>query len=332
MSAPGKGYTAGRMPSPAPLRSVETSHPTLARLLEALESVIRGKREQLELLLCCLASGGHALLEDVPGTGKTTLAKALAKSAGCGFKRIQLTPDLLPSDIVGTTIFLPAEGSFRFKPGPLFANVVIADEINRATPRTQSALLEALSEGQVTVDGETHRLPPPFVCIATQNPVEMHGTYPLPEAQLDRFTLQLSLGYTDEEQEREILAARRQRDPLAELKPVADAEQLLALQHAVEAVAVEATVADYLLRLVRATRAHPSIRLGVSMRGALHLSRMAQARALMHGRDFVLPEDVKALAVPVLAHRIVLDTRARYAGADKRQLLHEIADRTPVPR
>jgi len=229
-------------------------------------------------------------------------------------------------------VFLPGEGPFRFKPGPLFANVVIADEINRASPRTQSALLEALSEGQVTVDGETHRLPPPFLCIATQNPIDFHGTYPLPEAQLDRFALQLSLGYASEDEERAILRERQGRDPLAELTPAAEAEELVLLQRATERVKIEVTVSDYLLRLVRATREHPSIRLGVSVRGALHLSRMAQARALLKGRDFVLPEDVKALAVSVLAHRLVLDTRARYAGVDKRELVREIADKAPVPR
>ena len=321
-----------------PARPPETSpcvdlfQPLFTRLAANLEQVIRGKRAQLELLLCCVGAGGHALLEDIPGTGKTTLAKTLARSTGCAFKRIQFTPDLLPSDIIGTSIFNPADGSFRFKPGPLFANVVIADEINRASPRTQSALLEALSEGQVTVDGATHPLPPPFVCIATQNPIEFHGTYPLPEAQLDRFTLQLSLGYAPEEEERAILAARRACDPLDGLQPVASAEEIVALQRGVEQVAVEDSVRDYLLRLVRATREHPSIRLGVSTRGALHLSRMAQARALNQGRDFVLPEDVKALASPVLAHRLLLDTRARYAGADKAELLREIVSRVAVPR
>ncbi|HEY3448764.1 MAG TPA: MoxR family ATPase [Myxococcales bacterium] len=307
-------------------------HALAARLLQNLEKVIRGKTEQLELLLACVAAGGHALLEDIPGTGKTTLAKALAVSSGCAFKRIQFTPDLLPSDILGTAVFNPREGTFSFKQGPIFANVVIADEINRASPRTQSALLEALSEQQVTVDGQTHLLASPFLCIATQNPIEYHGTYPLPEAQLDRFAVQLSLGYATEVEERAILAAHRTRPPLADLKAVATADELAGLQQAVQEVAVEETVCDYALRIVHATRGHPSIRLGVSMRGALHLSRVAQARALLRGRSYVLPEDLQALAVPVLAHRLVLDTRAKYAGTDRRELVRELLQSVPLPR
>ncbi|MGC4117427.1 MAG: MoxR family ATPase [Myxococcales bacterium] len=307
-------------------------HALAARLLQNLEKVIRGKTEQLELLLACVAAGGHALLEDIPGTGKTTLAKALAVSSGCAFKRIQFTPDLLPSDILGTAVFNPREGTFSFKQGPIFANVVIADEINRASPRTQSALLEALSEQQVTVDGQTHVLASPFLCIATLNPIEYHGTYPLPEAQLDRFAVQLSLGYATEAEERAILAAHRARPPLADLQAVATPEELAGLQKAVQEVAVEGTVADYALRLVHATRGHPSIRLGVSMRGAIHLSHVAQARALLKGRAYVLPEDLKALAVPVLAHRLVLDTRAKYAGTDRKELVRELVAGVALPR
>jgi MoxR-like ATPase len=317
------------MPTPTPLKDPRE---LLSRLADNLEKVIRGKREAIDLLLCCTAAGGHALLEDIPGTGKTTLAKALARSAGCAFKRIQFTPDLLPSDIIGTSIFNPREGTFQFKQGPLFANVLIADEINRASPRTQSALLEALSEQQVTVDGVTWPLAPPFVCIATQNPIEFHGTYPLPEAQLDRFMVQLSLGYAPADEERAILAAQRAGHPLADLQPVVAAPDLLALAAEVDSVSLEDSVADYLLRLVHATRTHSSVRLGASMRGALHLARMSRARALMQGRRFVLPEDLKALAVPVLAHRLVLDTRARYAGVDKAALVAEIAAGVPLPR
>jgi len=304
----------------------------LAALLENLEHVIQGKRDVLELVLCCCAAGGHILLEDIPGTGKTTLAKALAVSMGCDFKRIQFTPDLLPGDIVGTSIFDPQDRTFRFRAGPVFTNVLIADEINRASPRTQSALLEALSEQQVSVDGQTRPLASPFVCIATQNPVEFHGTYPLPEASLDRFTAQLTLGYPPEETELAVLMALRGRHPLADLEPVATPAQVRSLQAAVESVAIEETVGGYLMALVRGTRAHASVRLGVSMRGALQLSRLARARALSRGQDYVLPDDIKALAVPALAHRLVLDTRARYAGADKAGVVEDVVRQTPLPR
>jgi MoxR-like ATPase len=321
--------------SPVKLPSTERAAPTRAlvsRLVDNLERVIRGKREALELVLCSVAAGGHVLLEDVPGTGKTTLAKALALSIGGQFKRVQFTPDLLPTDIVGASIFNPQEGTFRFREGPLFANVLIADEINRASPRTQSALLEALSEGQVTVDGQSHVLAPPFLCIATQNPVEFHGTYPLPEASLDRFAVQLSLGYLPEDEERTLLMTRSGPPPLEGMAPVCTVDEVTELQRRVQEVKLEESVADYLLRIVQATRGHPSIRLGVSTRGALLYGRMARARALMQGRDYVLPEDLKVLAVPVLAHRLVLDTRARYAGADKRALTRDLVGTVPVPR
>ncbi len=304
----------------------------MERLLQNLERVIHGKRAPLETLLCCVAAGGHVLLEDIPGTGKTTLAKALAVSMGCAFKRIQFTPDLLPTDIVGASIFQPQHGTFSFRQGPIFAHVVIADEINRASPRTQSALLEALSEQQVTTDGETRALASPFLCIATQNPVDFHGTYPLPEAQLDRFAVQLTLGYAAVEEERSILEAQHSAHPLADLAAVADAASMVALQRAVDAVKVDNAVNDYLLRLIHGTRQHAAVRLGVSMRGALLFSRMARARALLQGRAFVLPEDLKDLAVPVLAHRLVLDTRARYGGVDKRGVIQELLGSVPVPR
>ena len=303
----------------------------LQRLGDSLNAVIRCKKDTIDLLLCAVAASGHVLLEDVPGTGKTTLAKALALSIGGVFKRVQFTPDLLPTDIVGASIYQQSDGTFRFKRGPIFANVLIADEINRASPRTQSALLEALSEGQVTVDGETHVLEQPFLCIATQNPVDFHGTYPLPEAQLDRFAAQLSLGYPSPADELAILAAQRGRPPVADVKAVCSAADIIALQRAAETVTIEDSVSQYLLAVVHATRGHASVRLGASTRGALILSRMARARALMHGRDFVLPEDVKTLAPVVLAHRLVLDARARYAGQDKRALTHELLASVPVP-
>lgn len=316
-----------------PVPEAPGSTQSLLQLLgQNLQQVIRGKPEAVELLLCCVAAGGHALLEDVPGTGKTTLAKALAASVGGVFKRVQFTPDLLPTDILGSSVFLPQEGRFEFRPGPIFANVLIADEINRASPRTQSALLEALSEGQVTVDGHTRTLAPPFVCIATQNPVEFHGTYPLPEASLDRFAVQLSLGYPPEEEEREIVVHHAGQAGLASLTAVAKLEQLVRLQLEVRSVKVEQTVADYLLRIVQATRGHASIRLGVSTRGAVAFSQMARARALQRGRDYVLPEDLKSLAPSVLSHRLVLDTRARYSGVEKRGLLEELVSAVPVPR
>lgn len=325
--------TASAPVSPPPsAEQAEKARALISRLLGNLEKAIRGKREALELVLCCVAAGGHVLLEDVPGTGKTTLAKALAVSIGGQFKRVQFTPDLLPTDIVGTSLFNPQDGSFRFKPGPIFANVLIADEINRASPRTQSALLEGLSEQQVTVDGETRTLPSPFLCIATQNPVEFHGTYPLPEASLDRFAAQLSLGYPPEAEERALLTEQRGSKPSSPLEPVCTLEEVVALQRAVEEVRMEASVADYLLRIVHATRGHASVKLGVSTRGALLYARMARARALASGRDFVLPEDLKKMAVPVLTHRLVLDTRARYAGTDKQSLTNELVSAVPVPR
>lgn len=308
------------------------AHDLLTRLHQALETVIRGKSDQLETVLACVAAGGHVLLEDIPGTGKTTLARALAKVTGCDFKRIQFTPDLLPTDIVGTSVFHPQQGTFSFRCGPVFAQVLIADEINRASPRTQSALLEALSEGQVTVDGETRPLPQPFVCIATENPVEFHGTYPLPEAQLDRFAVQLTLGYPAPEEEQQILRMQARAHPLQSLQAVSGPQQVAALQLAVESVRLEASVQDYLLALVHASRQHTAVRLGVSMRGALLFARLVRARALMQGRDFVLPGDVKHLAPAVLAHRLVLDTRARYAGTDKRAVVEELLTRVPVPR
>jgi MoxR-like ATPase len=309
-----------------------SANQTLQRLRQNLESVVRGKTDSIELLLCCLAANGHALLEDIPGTGKTTLAKALAISTGCVFNRVQFTPDLLPTDIVGSSILNSAEGTFKFNLGPVFANVLLADEINRASPRTQSALLEAMGEQQVTVDGKTYPLQSPFLCIATQNPVEFQGTYPLPEAQLDRFMVRLTLGYVSFEEELQILNAQRSGHPLDRLEAVADAASIVEVQAAVEKIEIEETVLSYLLSLVTATRNQPSIKLGVSTRGSLQFTKMVRAMALLRGRSYVLPEDVKRLARPVLAHRLILDSRAKYAGADKAALIADLVEKTPVPR
>jgi MoxR-like ATPase len=309
-----------------------SANETLQRLWQNLESVVRGKTDSIELLLCCLAANGHALLEDIPGTGKTTLAKALAISTGCIFNRVQFTPDLLPTDIVGSSILNSAEGTFKFNRGPVFANVLLADEINRASPRTQSALLEAMGEQQVTVDGKTYPLQSPFLCIATQNPVEFQGTYPLPEAQLDRFMVRLTLGYVSVEEELQILNAQRLGHPLDRLAAVADAASIVEVQAAVEKIEIEETVLRYLLSLVTATRNQPSIKLGVSTRGSLQFTKMVRAMALIRGRTFVLPEDVKRLAQPVLAHRLILDSRAKYAGADKAALIADLVEKTSVPR
>jgi MoxR-like ATPase len=303
---------------------------TLQALARQLGTVLRGKEEPLELLLLCCAAGGHVLLEDVPGTGKTTVARALAASLGCDCARIQCTPDLLPADITGSSVFHPREGRFSFRPGPVFTHVLIADELNRASPRTQSALLEALGEGQVSADGESLPLPRPFLCIATLNPVEMHGAFPLPEASLDRFHARISLGYAALEEEVALLCHGPR--PPASLEPVVDREGLLALQESVARVHLAPAVAGYLARLVRGTREHPAVRLGVSLRGALQLAGLARARALFRGRGFVLPEDLQALARPALAHRLVLDPRASSGGLDGAEVLGELLQRVEIPR
>jgi MoxR-like ATPase len=303
----------------------------LAQISTGLARVVRGTPDAIELLLVGVLSGGHVLIEDVPGVGKTTLAKAFAQLLELRFRRIQFTPDLLPSDILGSHTLNPKEGTLSFRPGPVFTQVLLADEINRASPRTQSALLEAMSEQQVTVDGESHRLPAPFFVLATQNPVEFAGTYPLPEAQLDRFVLRFSLGYPDEAAELAMLSDRRSADPLALLHPVASEAALLDLMARAQAVHVEDRVSRYLRQIVRATRESEDLSLGVSPRGTLVFYRACQARALLKGRDHVIPDDVQALALPVLSHRIQVTERARYGGKSPESLCEACVSSVAIP-
>jgi MoxR-like ATPase len=297
----------------------------------ALGEVVRGKPRAVELVLLGVLAGGHVLLEDVPGVGKTTLAKALAKVLGVGFTRVQFTPDLLPADITGSLVLSPLDHSLKFHRGPIFTHVLLADEINRASPRTQSALLEAMNEAQVSVDGETHTLEPPFFVIATQNPSDFHGTYPLPEAQLDRFLLRVSLGYPGVEDELQMLYARKGKDPLQALTPICEKDQILALQAAVPQVDVRDIVGKYIVDVVRSTRASPSLEVGVSPRGTLAFFRASQAHAFLRGRTFVSPEDVQAVAESVLAHRVQLKPQARHAGLQKESVIADILKSVPVP-
>src|SRR5688572_14990886 len=281
----------------------------IERLQQAVETVIKGKPEAIRLAIVTLIAGGHLLVEDVPGVGKTTLAQALARSLDCTFQRIQFTSDLLPSDVIGLSIYNQHKGVFDWKPGPVFANVVLADEINRTTPKTQSALLEAMAEGHVTVEGTTHPLPGPFIVVATQNPIEHHGTYPLPESQLDRFMLRLRIGYPGVEDEREILRDRERANPLNDLKPVMSAQDILDLQTQVTEISVDDALVDYLMRIVNATRETEMLDLGVSPRGTLALFRAAQALALTEERTYCVPDDIKRLVIPVFSHRLLVSSR-----------------------
>jgi MoxR-like ATPase len=300
-------------------------------ILENMARVIVGKRPAIELLLAGLLADGHVLLEDMPGLGKTLIAKSLAKSIGAGFKRVQFTPDLLPADITGFTVYNQQRGEFLFQPGPVMTHVLLADEINRTIPRTQSSLLESMEERQVTVDGATYPLPRPFFVMATQNPIELEGTFPLPEAQLDRFLLRVRLGYPDQAEEIAILARFQEQDPLRALEPVASPEEVAALQEVRKTITVSALVREYITNLVRATRTSPALRLGASPRGSLALMRAGQALAGLRGRDFVLPDDVKFLAAPVLAHRLILREEERLRGETQERVLEAILRQVPIP-
>jgi MoxR-like ATPase len=305
---------------------------SIRNLEQNIAEVLLGKPETIRLAVVALLAGGHVLIEDAPGVGKTSLAKALARSVDCDFARLQFTPDMLPSDILGASVYLPNRGEFEFRKGPIFTNILLADEINRTTPRTQSALLEAMSEGQVSIEGHTYLLSRPFLVLATQNPFEIEGTYPLPENQLDRFMLCTGIGYPERAVEMEVLARHRDGEAVDSLQPVLNADEVIQLQQHVSDVAVEESVSDYLLNIVHATRSHDELELGVSTRGALTLYRAAQSLALVQNRNYVVPDDVKELAVPVLAHRVAFRGLFRDGDRTKSEsVIRQILDEIPVP-
>ena len=301
------------------------------QIMDNVERVIVGKREVIERTLVAMIAGGHILFEDVPGVGKTMLARAVARTIGCSFSRIQFTPDLLPSDVTGVSIYDQKTGEFRYRQGPVFANILLADEVNRATPRTQSSLLEAMEERQVTVDGITHELPRPFMVIATENPIEYEGVYPLPESQLDRFLIRQKIGYPDRAAEKEVVVRQLQQRPLDALAPVATAHGVTELQQVAARCHLADNLYDYVLDLVEATRRSETLYLGASPRGTLSLIRCAQALATIRGRDYVEPDDLKELAVPILAHRVLLSAEARMGDLTTAQVIQELLERTPVP-
>lgn len=301
------------------------------RMIDNVATVIVGKRDAIELVVVALLADGHILIEDVPGVGKTTLAKAIARSVGLSFKRVQFTPDLLPSDVTGVTIFNQKTSEFEFREGPVMAQIVLADEVNRATPKTQSALLEAMEERQITVDGTTYELPAPFLVLATQNPIEYEGTFPLPEAQLDRFLMRVNLGYPDRPDELKVLASLQRERPIDDIQQVVTLEEVFAAQEAVKDVYVDPLVSNYIVDISRATREHNDVYLGASPRGSLGLFRAAQALAAVAGRDYVVPDDVKRLVESVLSHRVIVSPAARIRSVDTRAIVAGILDYVPVP-
>jgi len=313
------------------LTTAHMENPLLASLKENLQSVIYGKSECIDVVIVCLLANGSVLIEDVPGVGKTTLAKALAKSIDAKFRRIQFTPDLLPADILGSSIYNPVSGDFKFGPGPIFCNILLADEINRASPRTQSALLEAMNENQATIEGQRHPLPKPFMVIATENPIELHGTYPLPEAQLDRFLVRLAIGYPTVEVEVDILKSRAHTDPLDKIQPVLQLEQVRQIQQDVANVHVDNDILEYMVEIVHATRHDNRLQIGISTRGTLMLCRAAQACAYLKKRDFVIPDDVLWLVPHVFPHRVLLTSKMRHSGTAAKQIITEIVGRIKVP-